>query len=185
MPIFVDGGLKPVDGITPPEHALINHDGLPGVPVGGKVVSTQFATYGGATGVTNVIPYDDSVPQQGGAEGAEIISLAITPENASNVLCIRYHGNCSVSSTAILGLSALFQDAIPGAIYAMQASASDEEQLFSWEFWVSAASVAARTYRIRIGPSSAGTLFPNTRFSGVAIFGGVNFHVMSIIEYAP
>jgi hypothetical protein len=29
MPIFVDGGLKPVDGITPPEHEAIDHKGAP------------------------------------------------------------------------------------------------------------------------------------------------------------
>lgn len=154
-----------------------------GVEVGGKLlrrVTDTDATYGNTT---SVIPTDDSIPQVG--EGTEILSAAITPANASNII----RGTVVVPMSGAAGLLAtvaVFKDGAADAIAVGAASMNalgQTLQTCSFTFEDTAGGTSAITYSVRYGPGTAGTIYVNGDNSS-RLFGGISKAVIILDEIA-
>ncbi|ABS68950.1 hypothetical protein Xaut_3724 [Xanthobacter versatilis] len=147
--------------------------------VAGNVVQVVNASTGAVATTTSLIPYDDTAPQIN--EGAEVLTAAITPKSATNILRIdvSLQLSPSVQSGVIV---ALFKDAAANALAAgvSQAPAGSNTQL-TISCFVAAGSTAAQTFRVRMGMVSAGTLTLNGS-GGARRFGGVSASTISIVE---
>lgn len=142
-----------------------------------QVVNTQTGAM--ATGTT-VIPSDDTIPQN--TEGDEYMTLAITPKAATNKLRIDvvFFGTVSVAGHLLV---ALFQDATANALAATEArvEAGGSMATVSFTYYMTAGTTSATTFKVRAGPSTAGT----TTFNGTAgarRMGGVGASSITITE---
>jgi hypothetical protein len=147
-----------------------------------QVVRDSDATY---SSLTTDLPCDNSIPQI--TEGEEVLSVAITPVNASSTLRIRFMANLGASSASNVG-AALFVDATAAALRATGTritSASGTTPIVL-EHALTAGSTTARTYRIRVGPDVGGaaTVFVNGDNSS-RIFGGVDAATLEVEEILP
>ena len=128
----------------------------------GKVVQVVTTQTGAAASNTGTIPHDDTIPTSG--EGAEFMSLAITPTSATNRLIIMMHAKLGSSGAANERMLCLFQDsgsaalAVQASRQTSQANASDEISLLHSMI---AGTTSATTFKMRAG-SGAGT----TSFNG-------------------
>lgn len=146
-------------------------------------VRTQVTTTGSTS---TAIPQDNTIPQN--SEGAEFLSLSITPKVATSVLMIEvnFYGGCFPTYGSA---GAIFKDSDVNAIWAggltgIVIASNDSGQYISIKFFVPSASVSARTYRFRAGPiNGGGTFYFNCDTSG-ALFGGVSYASMAITELA-
>jgi hypothetical protein len=153
-------------------------------PGTGHLVQVQHAVITSVVECSTVMPVDDTIPQK--TEGTEVITCSITPQDANNVLLIQAGICMSFGLTEYQGGIALFRDTTTNALAAMKASA--------WVFTptnmlihkVVAGSVSTTTFKVRIGPKAAGTLYVNSQpDSATRVFGGVNASTLTIFEYTP
>lgn len=119
-----------------------------------QVVSTNSAALGTTT---TLLPFDDTIPQN--TEGAEVITLAITPKSATNKLVIDF-STLSGASVAMFVSLALFQDTTANAIaatgdYMDTATAGLNMNL---KHTMTAGTTSSTTFKIRIGGAAAGTV---------------------------
>lgn len=127
------------------------------------------------------IPNDDTIPQN--TEGVEVLSVAITPTNASSVLEIEVIVQLGASTT-INATAALFVDSTANAL-----AAAGTRLDASWQATVafihrvSAASTSSRTYKVRVGLAS-GTVSLNG-VAGVQRYGGVASSSITVREILP
>ena len=145
-----------------------------------QIQSTQTSTV--ATGTT-VIPFDNTIPQI--TEGDQYMTLVITPTNAGSTLEIDVEAVVS-SSVANNMIGALFQDATANAVKATVSNigAGTANTVLRIKHLMTAATVSATTFRVRIGGSGAGT----TTFNGsnaTQLFGGVCASSIVIKEWLP
>lgn len=132
----------------------------------GFPVQIKANTSAATTSGTTVIPVDNTIPQI--TEGIEVMTQAITPTSATNLLVIEATalvGNSAGSNNAVI---ALFQDSTANALHAtnqFQSQAAGDVNLALLHQMV-AGTTSSTTFRIRIGYSGAGTTtFGNGRFS--------------------
>lgn len=147
-----------------------------------QVVRDTDATY---TTATTDMPIDNSIPQI--TEGDEILSVAITPVNASSTIRVRFRAYVGASAAG-LGGCALFVDATAAALDAVPFSVAGTTSFAhpTLEHSESAASTTLRTYRIRCGPD-VGTPV-SVRINGDAsarVFGGVGKATLEVEEILP
>jgi hypothetical protein len=146
-----------------------------------QVVSDTDATY---TTLGTILPVDNSIPQI--TEGDEVLSVAITPTNASSILritvCVHIGGGANPGSAGV----GLFVDATANAIAAaaVEITAATNMNTMTFVHEVSAASTAARTYRVRAGSSAANDVFLNGNAAN-RIFGGVAVSSIKVEEVLP
>ena len=150
----------------------------------GKVLQTVSVETGALiTASSNVFPEDDTIPQSN--EGTQVMSLAITPVNASSKLHIFVNAFGSHSASTRTGI-ALFVDSTANAL-AFSCSANNGATTMmgaSLNYILTSASTDARTYKIRMaGMQSSGTLSFNGQ-SGARKFGGVASSSIIIMEIA-
>lgn len=147
-----------------------------GIPV--QVVSTNSNT---SSTTTTLLPFDDTIPQN--TEGTELMTQAITPESATNILLIEavFMATHSVS-TFISG--ALFQDTIVNAIAANAGyiTTATGAQSVTVKHKMTAGTTSATTFKLRVGGNDAGTLTFNGQ-SGNRRFGGITVSNITITEY--
>lgn len=144
-------------------------------------VQTSSSTYL-STGVA--IPDDDTIPQS--SEGDPLISLAITPTSATNILVFDFY--CPAASDGQGGIIlALFQDSNTDATF----TASDDIFDFAmggatFRYYMTAGTTSSTTFSIRYGaPASTGTqVYINGNASG-RLFGGTSKVVFTISEINP
>lgn len=154
--------------------------GVNALPLGAvlQIASTPYSAV--ATGTT-ILPWDDTVPQI--TEGTEFMTQVITPKSVTNRLSIE--ATLMVANTASSQLTAaLFQDAIPGALAAMdsyQPTANGTVNLKLTHDML-AGTVAPITFRIRAGNDVAGITTFNGN-SGLRRFGGITISSIKITEY--
>lgn len=138
--------------------------------ISGKVKQMQVSSTTATSTWTTQIPNDDTIPQI--TEGAEILTVAITPTSASSTLLITANVLLSNDTNPAITL-ALFVDSTANALAAVQNNSNHTGmQLLHLTFTVSAGSTSARTYRLRAGAGGAG----NSRLngdSGSRKYGGV------------
>jgi hypothetical protein len=106
--------LNGTTGITTPALDSVAQFSSADMPAGSVLQVVNFQTGAVATGTT-AIPIDDSIPQN--TEGAEFMTLAITPTNTSNKLLIQVVMQLSTNADANIGI-ALFQDSTANALAA-------------------------------------------------------------------
>ena len=148
-------------------------------PVAIQTVNTQT---GAVSTTTTQIPDDDTIPQSG--EGAEVLTLEITPKNSSNILYIDCVLHLSPSTTGIVG-AALFQDSTAGALAAMQSggNAAGGVNCIKFRHKMVAGTTSATTFKLRGGMGDAGTITFNGK-SSARRYGGVLATSITITEYA-
>ena len=140
-------------------------------PMSGSVIQVGYAGLTTYTTSTTVMPEDGTIPQN--TEGEEELTLAFTPKLATSTLRIRVRGSVIVGGSYRC-CAALFVDSTVNAL----AGHLGTNAPIDIEYYVSAASTSARTYRLRIGPSAAGTIYINGNFGGS--IGGLTMSVDEI-----
>lgn len=123
----------------------------------GDVVQTREAEYtsyfliDGGTSPAQIIPADDTIPQQ--TEGVEAITVSITPKFSDSKLRLTAYVPCSGSANSIC--AAVFRDSTAGAVasnvvYAAGSFIGDLVVARS----VDAVAASATTFKLRVGPGS-------------------------------
>jgi hypothetical protein len=146
-----------------------------------QVVSDTETAY---TTCGTLLPVDNTIPQN--TEGDEILTVAITPTNASSILRITVSLPVIGSGSAVPGAAAIFVDTTANAIAAatfMQGSAGTVTSLH-FQHEVSAGSTSARTYKVRLGGSTAADIYLNGDNSA-RVFGGVATAILKVEEVLP
>lgn len=135
-----------------------------------------------ATGTT-IIPLDDTIPQI--TEGTEFITLAVTPTSSTNKLKITVTVFATVTGTPWI-IAALFQDATANALAVATSfnGTSTAGMTITFTHYMTAGTTSATTFRVRIGPSAAGTITFNGQ-SGGRLFGGAFASSITIEELVP
>ena len=132
--------------------------------VGITVQMVSVSSTADTTGTT-VLPVDNTIPQN--TEGIEVMTLAITPKSATNILVIEAFGLLGSSVANNLGM-ALFQDSTANALVAtnhFQSQSAGDVNLSIMHTMV-AGTTSATTFKIRVGGNSAGTTtWGNGRYS--------------------
>lgn len=143
-----------------------------------QVVNTQVSTV--ATSAVN-IPNDNTIPQI--TEGAEYMTLAITPSSATNTLLINVVMQLSANSPASRTM-ALFQDSTANALAAITSStATNTPVVLTFTHKMTAGTTSSTTFRVRYG-SDAGATVTVSGVAGVGSFGGVVPNSITIYEVA-
>jgi hypothetical protein len=134
-----------------------------------------------STGTT--IPLDNTAPQN--TEGAEFITLEVTPRNASSTLVIEFDAFVGASAAGNITV-ALFVDSTADALAAVQANigANTDAVVTRLRYIVAAGSTSARTYKIRFGPSAAITAYLLRRGSA-DLFDAAKQASLSVMEIMP
>lgn len=146
-----------------------------------KVVQIQKATSTTAATTTSRIPNDNTIPQN--TEGAEYLTLAITPTSSTNRLLIEFNGYGIGAANVSL---ALFQDTTANALAAISASGGSVQGAMALRHEMAAGTTSATTFKIRFGRSgTSGTATMLGDTSGVNLYGGVDMAVLTITEYVP
>ena len=148
-------------------------------------IQRQTATGTSVVTCSTALPVDDTIPQN--TEGDEVITLAITPTSATNILTI----TClipivSKSSSSGYITAAIFQDSTAGALASsvVWSSATTDRQALIIRHKMVAGTTSATTFKVRVGPN-ANTAYVLGDASGTRIFGGVAKVVMTIDETTP
>lgn len=141
------------------------------------VEATPYTTY---SSTATAIPDDDTIPQN--TEGAEWVTVSITPTSASNRLKIEAFMSCVTGSTSAALIAALFQDSTAGALAVSAESpvAGDNVLQISLSHEMAAGTTSATTFKLRAGPGS-GTMYVNGN-SGGRKFGGVSSVRLTVTE---
>ena len=157
---------------------------LTGISGGGGLVQIVFTSDGEVATTTSLILVDDSIPQN--TEGAQFMSLAITPGNTNNILLITIVAVVSNAGGAVKNTCALFQDSTANALVAVSQMMSTNNNLvmLTIKHAITAGTTSATTFKLRCGMASTGTLTFNGE-AGNRKFGGVSGSYMEIMEVLP
>lgn len=150
----------------------------------GVVAQEVIGTNAAYSSTTTVIPADDTIPQNN--EGGEVLTVTITPKNASSTLIVTVSLPIITHSSTNRAVAALFRDAGADAIGATAVVSPSVNATMSlvFEKSVAAGSTSATTFTVRAGPSAAATLF----FNGNQVaryFGGVAAFTIKVKEVLP
>lgn len=149
--------------------------------VSGDIVQTVNTQTGAvATGATTM-PLDDTIPQI--TEGNEVMTLAITPTNASNKLKIDVVCNLSCATDVQVLQAALFQDATANALASGGQGIYAAEVLgqVTFTYYMTAGTTSATTFRVRCGTANYSITFNGV--GGARIHGGVLASSITITEF--
>ena len=149
--------------------------------VAGAPVQMTSTTSSAVSTTTTVIPGDDTIPQN--TEGAEFMTLAITPKSATNILVIEVVAVVGIGA-ANNAIGAIFQDSTADAVAAAftRVPGNDNPAILTVRHTMAAGTTSATTFKFRAGPQAAGTL----TFNGVAagrVFGAITKSSIVITEY--
>ena len=166
--------------------SYVKADGTPVVgatvstALSGSVIQTVNTITGAVATGTTTIPNDDTIPQI--TEGDQYMTLAITPNNASNYLKISVVWN-GTSNTADEMVVALFQDSTANALACVSSriTAAVDMQAINFTHYMTAGTTSSTTFRVRAGLVASNTTTFNGR-SGGRLFGGVMASSITIEE---
>jgi hypothetical protein len=195
MASATDGNLITFDASGNPAYVATGSDGQVLTSTGagsapafetlttGKVIQVVTTQTGAVASTSTTIPNDDTIPTS--SEGAEFMSLAITPTSATNRLIITLHARLCSSGALEERMLCLFQDSGSAALAVMssrqvnQANAPNHMSLLHSKI---AGTTSSTTFKMRAG-SGGGT----TTFNGVGgsrEFGGAIASSITITEIA-
>jgi hypothetical protein len=154
----------------------------PGVLLPGQPIQTQSNSTGAYATGTTALPFDDSIPQI--SEGTQILSQAITPTSAANVLEIDWRAGIASSTGDANGVAALFQDSTANALTAfVSPNYGSTAQVTSSGFWrMLAGTSSATTFKVRAGNGSANAIYFNGS-AAARILGGAIGSYLRVIEF--
>lgn len=146
----------------------------------GLVVGSAYASTSSLITCNTVLPCDNTIPQN--TEGTEVITLAYTPKFADSILRIRAVLSGAQAAQYVTA-AALFVDNTANALVA-QASYSGASGHEVYELYHEEVSgnTTSRTYKVRCGPNTAGTVYVNGNQAGTQYFNGVEKSGISITE---
>jgi hypothetical protein len=132
---------------------------------------------------TTVMPEDDTIPQN--TEGSEFMTLAITPTSATNILLVQVVAQLYVTADAQI-VSALFQDSTANALTAQTTygNGTSNRAAHFYNFYMTAGTTSATTFKFRAGPAAAATLTFNGA-SGSRVFSTIQKSSITIMEIKP
>jgi hypothetical protein len=162
--------------------AKINDSAVTGAKLStGMVVQSVITSSAAVSTGTTTIPSDNTIPQN--TEGTEFITRAITPTNASNRLLIHAVLNYSHGTDGALTIAALFQDTTANALHAMSVDHNAGTRMYQVHLFheMAAGTTSATTFKVRIGPATAGTVTFNGA-SGAGYLGGVIISSLRVTE---
>ena len=145
-----------------------------------KLVQIVSTSTGASSTTTTPIPEDDTIPQND--EGAELLTLAITPKHADNKLFI-HAMTLQRPSTGRDHVIALFQDSTANALacqYAENQAGQEDQQVLTHV--MDAGTTSSTTFKLRAGADSAATVTFNGTGRG-RLFGGVCSTILTIMEF--
>lgn len=127
------------------------------------------------------LPYDNTTPGIG--EGTEIVTQSFTPKLSTSKIRLKIGVTALASATGAKACIALFQDSTCIAASATSNSASDTDmQYLALDVVVASPGTSAVTYSVRVGPSTAITIYVN-KDSGGALFNGLMLSSFVIEEF--
>jgi hypothetical protein len=156
LPYFTGSGTAALATFTTAGRALVDDADAAAQRVtlgfGATVIQEVISTSSLNVSTTVAIPADSTIPQI--TEGAEFMTVTITPKSASSTLMISF--DCPLTDISAAGVCtyAMFVDSTANAlnasgIYYIAATAYAAAKL---TYSVASGSTSARTYRIRFGP---------------------------------
>jgi len=151
---------------------------------GGRIVQVVNVMDSALQTGTTTYPADDTIPQN--TEGDEVMTLAITPTNASNKLIIQVTAGFHSHSATNNGMGImLFQDSTAGAIAAVRdlQSLGTGPDVTTFLHYMAAGTTSSTTFKVRVGGNAAGTTTWNG-IGGARKFGGVVPSSITIWEIA-
>lgn len=147
---------------------------------GVQTVITEYA--GGTTTGSTTVPYDDTVMQN--TEGAEFMTQAITPTNASNILEIEVQfWFSSTANSRFFG--SIFQDSTANALRSGVGFPSPDfahPTLFRMTHRMTAGTTSETTFKFRAGQEAAHTITMNG-VAGARILGGMIKSHIKVTEW--
>lgn len=156
----------------------------PGGRKPGDLVQRVFNITGAVASGSTAIPLDDTIPQN--IEGFQVMSQAITPTSAANLLEIEAKADFAQDDAGgAIVTGALFQDSVANALSAAKAyngAASNFDGIMQLKHFMQSATVAQMTFKLRLGASTAVSVTFNGRATGLRRFGGVMNSYMAVRE---
>lgn len=151
-------------------------------PNQGNCVGIAYTNYSSVATTTVTVPNDDTIPQN--TEGAEFMSVSITPKSATNILEVTVSADISHSVTTSYIISSLFQDSNVNALYTHLNTnpTGTAPSPTNISFCIPAGTTNQTTFKFRSGSSSAGTLTFNGQ-SSIRHFGTVTKSSITVKEY--
>lgn len=144
-----------------------------------KIAQVVIDTNDVASTKSTGFPSDDTIPQI--TEGDEILSKAITPQNASSIILI-FFKTILIQSSAFC-LACLFNSGSSNAVLTARAAASNSLTAIYSE---SAGSTDARTYSVRVGDSTGNNIIVNkAQVGGLDRFGATEKSRLIVMEILP
>ena len=153
---------------------------------GGKVAQVVQAQTTSVITTTSSITHDTSIPQI--SEGVEVLSLAITPTNASSVLYIFVDLMVGTAGGGVGTIMGLFKDSTADAIEAKIVNTGQVNNVQAdakFIHKISAGSTSAQTFTVRIGCGGSGTTSINSYDASSTTLGGVMKSSVMIMEVSP
>ena len=141
----------------------------------GKVLQVVYETDFAYITSTTAVPWDDTIMQI--TEGVEVITKAITPASASNLLKIDFHS--TIGGTVAYHTFGIFQDSTANALASSYFYGNYSNDI-SLSTVIVAGTTSATTIRCRVGPTS-GTISVNGYSTSGAKRGGDIPHTTLII----
>lgn len=175
----VDDGAAQTTSAAPGADAeLANKKYVDDTYLTGQTVQVAHTQTGAVNTGTIAMPDDDTIPQI--TEGDEYMTLAITPDSATNKLLIEVVMNISPGAGGIIGV-ALFQDTTAGALAAVrEQTAILQSFVIPLRHYMTAGTTSSTTFRIRAGGTSGTTTFNG--LAGTRKYGGVLASSITITE---
>lgn len=145
-----------------------------------QVVSTNFTN--AITGTTQ-IPLDNTIPQN--TEGFEVMTQAITPKSATNILVIDATVFMASDTAGRWLTAALFQDSTVNALAVDASFLTTATGVITIPLSHSmvAGTTSSTTFKIRIGTNNTGTTSFNASAAGSPLFGATTKSFIRITEH--
>ena len=157
-----------------------------GGSVSGNTVQWLQTSTGALIDATGVMPFDDTIPVQ--TDGTQILTLTITPTEATNRLFITFVASFAAERPASITVAgaALYQDATVNALavgyLGAQEGAFTDRSSAPLTYSMIAGTTSATTFKIRAGVFQAGDHCYVNGYIGARVFGGFSSTTFTIME---
>jgi hypothetical protein len=129
---------------------------------------------------STIMPVDNTIPQN--TEGDEVLTQAITPKSATNLLVIIFQTSFMHYATVTTGGMALFQDDTANALAAVPIIRYNNPMLV---YKMVAGTTSETTFKIRVGPTASGHVYLNTQYNSTTLsMSTVTNTTLTILEFA-
>ena len=152
----------------------------------GKIAQVVQAQSTSVNTTTDQITHDNSIPQNN--EGEEMLTLAITPTNASSTLFIFVDFVIGTAGSGVGSIIALFKDSTANAIESKIVNTGQVNNIQAdakFIHKISAGSTSAQTFKVRIGCAGSGTISMNSYNASDTTLGGTMKSSIVIMEVLP